>query len=65
MPSDATRRLLRIFGMAVTGFEDTILEGKSPKERAQAETEARARLQEVAALIDRLSRGESESSSLA
>lgn len=55
MPSDETRRLLRIFGMAVTDFEDAIAEGKPPKELAQAETEVRARIQEVAALIDRLS----------
>ena len=55
MPSDETRRMLRVFGVAVTTYEDAVEKGESPEELAKAEREARARLQEIAALIDRLS----------
>ena len=55
MPSDETRRMLRVFGVAVTNYEDAVEKGESPEELAKAEREARARLQEIAALIDRLS----------
>jgi hypothetical protein len=54
MPSDDTRRLLRTFGVAVTAFEDAVLNKTSTAERREAEAEVRARLQEVTALIDRL-----------
>jgi hypothetical protein len=54
MPTDETRRLLRTFGVAVTTYEDAV-ENRSPKEAVlEAEAEARARLREVRALIDRL-----------
>lgn len=52
MPSDETRRLLRTFGVAVTAYEDAV-HNKSPG-ILEAETEARARLREVVALLDRL-----------
>ena len=55
MPSDETRRMLRVFGVAVTTYEDAVEKGESPEELAKAEGEARTRLQEIAALIDRLS----------
>ena len=55
MPSDETRRMLRVFGVAVTTYEDAVEKGESPEELAKAEREARAHLQEIAALIDRLS----------
>ncbi len=55
MPSDETRRMLRVFGVAVTNYEDAVEKGGSPEELAKAEGEVRARLQEIAALIDRLS----------
>ena len=55
MPSDETRRMLRVFGVAVTNYEDAVERGESPAELAKAEGEVRARLQEIAALIDRLS----------
>jgi hypothetical protein len=54
MPSDDTRRLLRTFGVAVTAYEDAVLNKTSTNETLEAEAEVRARLQEVTALIDRL-----------
>jgi hypothetical protein len=54
MPSDETRRLLRTFGVAVTAYEDAVRNKSSMEEIREAEAEARARLQEVTALIDRL-----------
>jgi hypothetical protein len=54
MPSDDTRRLLKTFGVAVTEYEDAVLSKSSMEEILEAEAEARARLQEVTALIDRL-----------
>ena len=54
MPSDETRRLLRTFGVAVTAYEDAVLNRSSLEEMRKSEGEARARLQEVTALIDRL-----------
>jgi len=54
MPSDETRRLLKTFGVAVTAYEDAVHD-KSPMEGIlEAEAEARARLQEVIALLDYL-----------
>jgi len=57
MPTDETRRLLKVFGVAVTAFEDAVEKGASSQEVAKAETEARTRLQEVSDLIERLSQG--------
>ena len=54
MPSDDTRRLLRTFGVAVTAYEDAVLNKGPIDEILEAEKEARARLQDVTALIDRL-----------
>ena len=54
MPSDDTRRLLRSFGIAVTAYEDAVREQLSMETILASETEARARLQEIAELIDRL-----------
>ena len=54
MPSDETRRLLRTFGVAVTQFEDAVSSGAPANEIKQAEDEARARLHEIEALLDRL-----------
>jgi hypothetical protein len=54
MPSDDTRRLLRTCGVAVTAYEDAVLNKSPMEEILEAEAEARARLQEVNALIDRL-----------
>jgi len=54
MPTDETRRLLKVFGVAVTAFEDAVEKQTSPAERRKAEAEARTRLEEVTALIERL-----------
>lgn len=54
MPTDETRRLLRVFGVAVTAFEDAVDKEVSAEERQKAEAEVRTRLEEVAALIERL-----------
>lgn len=54
MPSDETRRLLRTFGVAVTQFEDAVSSGASADEIQKAEDEARSRLNEIQALLDRL-----------
>ena len=54
MPSDETRRVLRTFGGAVTTYEDAVEEGAPADEIDKAETEFRATLNEVTALIERL-----------
>jgi hypothetical protein len=54
MPTDETRRLLKVFGVAVTAFEDAVDKDVSPEERRKAEAEVRTRLEEVTALIERL-----------
>jgi hypothetical protein len=56
MPSDKTRRLLKFFGIAVTNFEDAVHKAAPPAEIKKAEGEARVRLEEVAAFIERLAR---------
>lgn len=54
MPSDKTRRLLKMFGVAVTELEDVVEKGAPPEEVTKAEAEVRTRLAEVTALIERL-----------
>ena len=54
MPTDETRRLLKVFGVAFTAYEDPVDKGASPEEISMAEAEARSRLEEVTALIERL-----------
>jgi hypothetical protein len=54
MPTDETRRLLKVFGVAVTAFEDAVDKEASAEERRKAEAEVRTRLEEVTALIERL-----------
>ncbi|HZA57470.1 MAG TPA: hypothetical protein VE616_24715 [Candidatus Udaeobacter sp.] len=61
MPSDETRRLLKLFGVAVTNYEEAIEKRLASEELRKAEVEVRARLAEVAALIERLSAGASTS----
>ena len=55
MASDETRRLLKVFGIAVTDYEDAVMEGASREKVAKVEAEVKARLAEVTALIQRLS----------
>ena len=57
MPSDETRRLLRMFGVAVTAYEDAVQNRSSLEEMRKSEREVRARLEEVPAFIDRLREG--------
>lgn len=54
MPTDETRRMLKVFGVAVTALEDAVEKGAPAEELAKAEAEVRVRLQEVTALIERL-----------
>lgn len=54
MPTDETRRLLKVFGVAVTAFEDAVDKAASAEEAGKAEAEVRTRLEEVTALIERL-----------
>lgn len=54
MPTDETRRLLKVFGVAVTAFEDAVDKKASAEERKKAEAEVSRRLEEVTALIERL-----------
>ncbi len=54
MPTDETRRLLKVFGVAVTAYEDAVEKGMQPDELGRVETEVRTRLEEVTALIEGL-----------
>jgi len=54
MPSDDVRRLLKVFGIAVTTLEDAVRDGVAADQVARSAAEARACLDEVAALIERL-----------
>ena len=51
MPRDETRRLLRVFGVAETAYEDAVQNRSSMEELRKSEREVRARLEEVTALI--------------
>ena len=54
MPSDETRRVLKVFGVAVTTYEDAIDKGAPAEEINEAEAEIGASLAELTALIERL-----------
>jgi hypothetical protein len=54
MPTDETRRILRIFGVAVTAFEDAVDSNVTPEELKKTDAELKLRLEEVTALIERL-----------
>jgi len=54
MPTDETRRVLRVFGIAVTAYEDAVDKGAPPEELSHAESEVHTRLEEVTGLIERL-----------
>ena len=54
MPSDETRRVLKVFGVAVTNLEDAI-ERKAPMEEIMKwDAELADRTREVISLVDRL-----------
>ena len=50
MPSDETRRILKVFGVAVTSLEDAT----TPEDRAKWSAELTERLHEIHALLARL-----------
>jgi hypothetical protein len=54
MPSDETRRVLKLFGVAVTAYEDALEVGAPAEEVEKTAAEFERRLHEVTALIDRL-----------
>jgi hypothetical protein len=54
MPTDETRRVLKVFGVAVTAYEDAVDKNASAEELRKAEAEVRTRLEEITALIERL-----------
>ena len=54
MPSDETRRVLKLFGVAVTAYEDALEAGAPAEEVDRAAAELDGRLGEITALIDRL-----------
>jgi hypothetical protein len=54
MPSDETRRVLKLFGVAVTNLEDAIDQRKPFDEIMKWDAELADRSREVLALVDRL-----------
>ena len=54
MPTDETRRVLKVFGVAVTAYEDAVDKGAPPEELRKTEAEVRTRLEEVTVLIEQL-----------
>lgn len=54
MPTDETRRVLKVFGVAVTAFEDAVDKSAPAEELKKADAEVKLRLEEVSALIERL-----------
>ena len=54
MPSDETRRVLKVFGVAVTNLEDAIEDRKPLEEIMKWDAELADRTREVLALVDRL-----------
>ena len=54
MPSDEVRRVLKVFGVAVTNYEDCVEKNATADEMNKAEAEVESSLGEVTALIERL-----------
>lgn len=54
MPSDETRRVLKIFGVAVTNLEDAIDHNASTDEIMKWDADVAVRMREVTSLIERL-----------
>jgi hypothetical protein len=54
MAEDSTRRLLKVFGIAVTNLEDALEAGNTEAAR-KAEGELRERMKEIIGLVERLS----------
>ena len=54
MTEDSTRRLLKVFGIAVTNLEDALESGQGDGAK-HAAAELRERMRDVTALVERLS----------
>ncbi len=54
MPTDETRRVLKVFGVAVTALEDAVEKGAPAEELRKAEAEVKSRLEEITVLIEQL-----------
>jgi hypothetical protein len=54
MPSDEARRVLKIFGVAVTNYEDCVEKGATAEETSKAEAEVDSSLVEVSRFIEGL-----------
>jgi hypothetical protein len=54
MPSDETRRVLKVFGIAITNLEDAIDQHKPVDEIMKWDNEVAERTREMLALVDRL-----------
>ncbi|HET9488201.1 MAG TPA: hypothetical protein VFR64_00400 [Methylomirabilota bacterium] len=54
MPSDGTRRLLKVFGIAVTNLEDAIDRRAPVEEVARLDAELAERMRDVIAFVERL-----------
>jgi hypothetical protein len=54
MPSDETRRILKVFGVAVTAYEDAVESGAGAEEINKANAEVDRGLSAINALIERL-----------
>jgi hypothetical protein len=54
MPNEETRRLLKLFGIAVTDLEVAVAKGAAKDELTSALAEVDKRLREVQELIERL-----------
>ncbi len=54
MPSDETRRLLKVFGVAVTSLEDAIDRKAPTEEIVKLDTELAERMRDITAFVERL-----------
>lgn len=54
MPSDETRRVLKLFGVAVTNLEDAIDRKAPVEEIAMLDREVAERMRELTALVERI-----------
>jgi len=54
MAEDSTRRLLKVFGIAVTSLEDALEAGQADEAR-KAAVELRERTKEIIELVERMS----------
>jgi hypothetical protein len=54
VPSDETRRLLKVFGVAVTNLEDAIDGKASVDEIVKLDSELAERMRDITAFVERL-----------